>query len=224
MPLEWFARDSVVPDWLRRADTELCAILPRVWRDTDEDTLRAWLHGATSQGVTSAAVGNIGHLPLIDQSTARAYGDFGLNVTNAYSAAWLAERGLQSVCVSFELRAGQIRDMPKPLPVEAIVYGRLPLMITENRPGGVGAGDTLTDRTGAAFPLLDAYGGRTEIENSRPLWLADRRDWRKIGLSFARLRFTTETPEECARVVQGYRDGLPASGLFTRGLYERGVE
>ncbi|MBQ7680792.1 MAG: U32 family peptidase, partial [Oscillibacter sp.] len=87
VPLEWFAQDSAVPDWLRRADTELCAILPRVWRDTDEDTLRAWLHGATSQGVTSAAVGNIGHLPLIDQSTARAYGDFGLNVTNAYSAA-----------------------------------------------------------------------------------------------------------------------------------------
>ncbi|MBQ9616956.1 MAG: U32 family peptidase, partial [Oscillibacter sp.] len=165
MPLEWFARDSVVPDWLRRADTELCAILPRVWRDTDEDTLRDFLRRAASQGVTSAAAGNIGHLPLIDQSTARACGDFGLNVTNAYSAAWLAERGLQSVCVSFELRAGQIRDMPKPLPVEAIVYGRLPLMITENRPGGVGAGDTLTDRTGAAFPLLDAYGGRTEIEN-----------------------------------------------------------
>ena len=223
MPLEWFARDSAVPDWLRRADLELCAILPRVWRDTDEDTLREFLRRAVSQGVTCAAAGNIGHLPLIDQSTARACGDFGLNVTNARSAAWLSGYGLQSVCVSFELRAGQIRDMAKPLPVEAIVYGRLPLMITENRPGGV-AGDTLTDRTGAAFPLLDAFGGRTEIENCRPLWLADRDDWRKIGLSFARLRFTTETPEECARVARGYRDGLPAPGAFTRGLYGRGVE
>lgn len=217
VPLEWFGHGFAAPDWLR--DVELCAILPRVWRDRDEDALRELLRRAPVSGVVA---GNIGHLPLIEH--AAAYGDFGLNVTNAYSAAWLARHGLQSVCVSFELRTGQIRDMKKPLPFEAIVYGRLPLMITENRPGGTRSGDTLTDRTGAAFPLLDAFGGRTEIENSCPLWLADRDAWRNIGLSFARLRFTTESPAECVRVVRGYRDGLPADGAFTRGLYGRGVE
>lgn len=217
VPLEWFGHGFAVPDWLR--DVELCAILPRVWRDRDEDALRDLLQRAPVSGVVA---GNIGHLPLIEHTA--AYGDFGLNVTNARSAAWLARHGLQSVCVSFELRTGQIRDMKKPLPFEAIVYGRLPLMITENRPGGTRSGDTLTDRTGAAFPLLDAFGGRTEIENSRPLWLADRDAWRNIGLSFARLRFTTESPAECVRVVRGYRDGLPADGTFTRGLYGRGVE
>ena len=34
--------------------------------------------------------------------------------------------------MSFELRFAQIRDLKKLLPAEAIVYGRLPLMITEN--------------------------------------------------------------------------------------------
>ena len=57
-----------------------------------------------------------------------------------------------------------------------------------------------------------------------PYWLADRAEYKRLGLTFARLRFTTETPEECVRVYRGYLEGAPASGEFTRGLYERGVE
>ena len=191
-----------------------------MWRDRDESALSDALQAAKRQGVTAALAGNIGHLPLIRKNGVRAYGDFGLNVTNARSAAWLARQGLQSVCASFELRLKQIRDMKKPASLEAIVYGRLPLMITENRLNG----DFLIDRTGTAFPLLDAYGNRTEIENSRPVWLADREAWRTAGLKLARLRFTTESPDECANVVRGYLNRLPADGPFTRGLYERGVE
>ena len=145
--------------------------------------------------------------------------------------------------MSFELRFAQIRDLKKVLPAEAIVYGRLPLMITENclvqnetgcrldRQGACVPKDgpccrptVLKDRTGAAFPLLPAYGHRTEIQNSKPLYLADRPDYQRLGLSLARLRFTTETAEECVRITQNYLDGAPAAGDFTRGLYERGVE
>ena len=82
----------------------------------------------------------------------------------------------------------------------------------------------LNDRTGAAFPLLPVFGHRTEVENSKPLWLADRADYKRLGLAYARLRFTTETPEECVQVYRGYLEGTSASGEFTRGLYERGVE
>ena len=133
--------------------------------------------------------------------------------------------------------------MPKVLPAEAIVYGRLPLMITENclvqnaagcrrdREGPAVPADgpcrsqqLLRDRTGAAFPLLPAFGHRTEIQNSRPLLLADRPDFRRLGLAFARLRFTTESAAECAEIFRAYREGRPAAGDFTLGLYERGVE
>ena len=88
----------------------------------------------------------------------------------------------------------------------------------------LGQSNVLVDRTGAAFPLLPAYGHRTEIQNSRPLYLADRPDYRKLGLAYARLRFTTETAAECVSVLRNYLDGAPAAGAFTRGLYERGVE
>ena len=120
--------------------------------------------------------------------------------------------------------------MRKLLPAEAIVYGRLPLMITENCliQNSVGCRcdrpNVLNDRTGAAFPLLPAFGHRTEVENCRPLYLADRPDYRRLGLAFARLRFTTETPEECVRVFRAYRQHAAPEGEFTRGLYLRGVE
>ena len=72
--------------------------------------------------------------------------------------------------------------------------------------------------------MLAAYGHRTEVQNSKVLWLADRPDWKRLGLAFARLRFTTESPAECVRVFRGYLEDAAAPGEFTRGLYERGVE
>ena len=159
-------------------------------------------------------------------------GDFGLNVTNSEALAALAEMGLESAAVSFELRAAQIRDLAAPLPLEAIVYGRLPLMITENCLGKDAAGTcrcsrgvSLTDRTGAVFPVLPVFGCRGEVENSRALFLADKEDWRAIGLSFARLRFTTERAADCARILRRYAEGgtwTPPE--FTRGLFYRSVE
>ncbi|MCI9122338.1 MAG: U32 family peptidase [Oscillibacter sp.] len=226
VPLELLAELSALPE----AGTEWCALLPRVWRDQDEDLLRRWLDRAKDLGVTGALLGNLGHLPLVRGSGLRLYGDYGLNVFNSHALAYLRDKGLDSACLSFELRFSQMRDLQKLLPAEAIIYGRLPLMITENCLMQTRSGcrchepNFLQDRTGAAFPLLPAFGHRTEIQNSRCLWLADRRDWRHLGLAYARLRFTTESPAECVQVCRGYQEGTGAAGEFTRGLYLRGVE
>lgn len=225
VPLELMADFPALPV----GDTEWCAVLPRVWRDRDEPRLRAMLERVSKMGVRAVAVGNIGHLPLVPEGWT-AYGDFGLNVFNGRSLDYLRKKGLSSACLSFELRFAQMRDMPKVLPAEAIVYGRLPLVVTENCliQNSVGCRcdrpNFLNDRTGAAFPLLPVFGHRTEVENSKPLWLADRAEYKRLGLTLARLRFTTESPEECVRVYRGYLEEAPASGEFTRGLYERGVE
>ena len=230
-------------DALPAGNAEWCALLPRVWRDRNEGELLELLERCKSLGVTSVGLGNIGHFSLARKSGLTMYGDFGLNVFNARSLGYLRDKGLQSACLSFELRFAQIRDMAKILPAEAIVYGRLPLMITENclvqnsvgckldrngtcvpASGPCCKYHTLVDRTGAAFPLLGVYGHRTEVQNSRPVWLADRSDYRRAGLAYARLRFTTETPRECAEILRAYQEGCGAPGEFTRGLYERGVE
>lgn len=227
VPLEVLADLPVLP----RAQTRWCAVLPRVWRDRDEPLLRRWLEKARSLGVTGVLLGNLGHLPLVrDGGWEELCADYGLNVFNSRSLAYLREKGLTSACLSFELRFAQMRDLRKVLPTEAIVYGRLPLMITENCliQNSVGCRcdrpNFLNDRTGAAFPLLPAFGHRTEVENCRRLYLADKPEYRRLGLAYARLRFTTETPEECAGIYRAYLAGSPPEGAFTRGLYPRGVE
>ena len=212
----------------------LCAVLPRVWRDGDEAGFRKILE--TTPSLSAVTVGNAGHMAVVEGLPLEKRGDFGLNVFNSRAVAFWQGQGLDSVTLSFELRHQQVRQIRKCLPCEAIVYGRLPLMITENCMIGNAGGcrgdkrlcqgdNYLTDRTGARFPLLGQYGCRCEVENSRVLFLADKPEWRQAGLAYARLRFTTETPAQCDAVLRQY---LGESGDvpedFTRGLFYRGVE
>ena len=222
--------------WTAGTGTEFWAVLPRVWRDRDEPLLRSWLEAARDRGLSGVLAGNLGHLSLVRGLGLPIAGDYGLNLFNSSSLDWARAQGFGSATVSFELRSAQIRDLRKPLDTEAIVYGRLPMQITENCPtGNAGScrgekklcerGAFLQDRLGARFPLLPAFGCRCEIQNSRPLYLADRQDWRSLGLRYARLRFTVESPGECVRLFRDYAFGAESTPeAFTRGLFEKGVE
>ena len=224
--------------------THICAVLPRIFRTEDQAALRALLQ-QHRQKLSAVAIGNLGHLPIAEGLGLPLWGDLGLNLFNSESLLFWKELGLEAAAVSMELRWQQLRDLRKVLPCEAVVYGRLPLMIMENcvirnelgcRDAGRDYGDrspacrcgqenVLVDRTGAQFPLVGQWGHRCEIENSRVLFLADKPEWRQLGLTRARLRFTTEPPEECARVLQAYQgrsDYRPDQ--LTRGLFYRGVE
>lgn len=224
--------------------THICAVLPRIFRTEDQAALRALLQ-RHRQKLSAVAIGNLGHLPITEGLGLPLWGDLGLNLFNSESLLFWKELGLEAAAVSMELRWQQIRDLRKVLPCEAVVYGRLPLMIMENcvirnqlgcRDAGrdyadrspacrCGQENVLVDRTGAQFPLVGQWGHRCEIENSKVLFLADKPEWRQLGLTRARLRFTTEPPEECARVLRAYQgrsDYRPDQ--LTRGLFYRGVE
>lgn len=220
--------DGLEPTGLH-GETELCAVLPRVFRTADEQPLRAMLERHPE--VTSVAIGNLGHLPIVRGLDRTLRGDFGLNVYNSRAVKFWRDRGLSSVTVSFELRWQQVRDLAKYADCEGIVYGRLPLMITENcvTKNNVGcahgAGSVLTDRTGAQFPVQCAYGCRCEIENGKVLVLADKPEVFRCGLRYGRLRFTTEGPEACAAILRAHKAGNVTAGEdATRGLFYRGVE
>ena len=234
LPLERIREFS----WDADQDIEFCALLPRVCKDSELPALRSLLEAAKEKGCTSLAVQNVGQLPLGAETGLRLRGGFGLNIFNSRSLAQCADWGLESAAVSFELRHEQVRDLKKPLPCEAAVYGRLPLMLTENclvynalgckarnLCGPCRAGHTLTDRRGERFPILPAFGCRSEIENSKILFLADKPEYRCCGLTYAQLRFTTEEPETCVRILARYH-GLNGDTLetYTRGLFYRGVE
>ena len=213
------------------AKTGLPAVLPRVFSDNEQPEIEMLLGEAMSRGTQTVLAGNLGHLALARRLGFAVHGGFGLNAYNSKTLCALAELGVRRQTLSFEARLAQIRDMQGPLETELIVYGYLPLMIFENcairrQHGGKCScqdGVTyLTDRRGERFALLPEYGCRNTLLNSRPLCL--REDYARLGVQTARLLFTTEAPEECARIAQAFLSGEPLHGEFTKGLYKRGVE
>ena len=68
---------------------------------------------------------------LARRARMKVRGDFGLNLYNSWALATAAQTGLLSVTASFELRLSQIRDLAKCADTEMIVYGRLPLMVSD---------------------------------------------------------------------------------------------
>ena len=208
-------------------------VLPRICWDGEMDTLNAQLTACREQGISHTLVGNLGLLDVAKHLGFTLHGDFGLEVFNSHSVDAYRELGLESLTASFELKLAQIRDLSKTLPVELVAYGRLPLMVTENcamKAGAgqccCGSGNTLTDRRGAGFPVLKAWGCRNEIFNADTLFLADKAgDYLRAGVSALQLLFTTEDAQTVADMVlryQGVGNAVPAS--YTRGLYYRDVE
>ena len=209
-------------------------IFPRVSWDREKPALRKALEAAKAAGVTEALLGHIGQLALAKAYGFTPRGDFGLGWMNSLTGQELARLGFVSAMGSFEARFAQLRDLDKALDLEVLVYGRLPLMLTENcimknRGKGCHCEDTpqiLMDRKGESFPVEKAWGCRNELFNPRILWLADRKsDWSRLGAGYARLAFLRESPADCARIFTAYRTGEgTAPEGFTRGLYDRGVE
>ena len=222
----------------RDGNMEFCAMLPRICKDSELPGLLSLLEAAKGRGCASVCIQNMGQIALGEKTGMLPRGGFGLNIFNSRSLAQCRDWGLVSATLSFELRHEQVRDLKKPLPCEMIVYGRLPLMLTENclasnalgcraknLNGPCRTGHALTDRRGETFPILPAFGCRSEIENSKALFLADKPEFRRCGLAYANLRFTTERPEECVRILERYLDrneDVPRD--YTRGLFYRGVE
>ena len=243
VPVELLPQLDLAP---YRGRTDFFALLPRIYRTQDEPVLRALLEDGVRKGVTGVSIANLGHLSLVRGLDAALHGDWALNVYNSAALSFWKKEGLSSACASFELRDAQLRDLSKCLPCEAIVYGRLPLMVTENclnanesgcryfteRPASVPADGAcasapeLTDRRGERFPVLRAWGCRSEIVNGKILYLADKaRDWQSLGLRYACLRFTTESPEDCVRMLRAYQgEAVDAPENITRGLFYRGAE
>lgn len=214
-------------------DIAFGVVFPRVAWDRERDELRKQLAALREIGVTQALLGHIGQLGLARELGFVPRGDFGLGLVNDLTAQELARLGFVSATASFECRLSQVRDLSKELDTSLIVYGRLPLMLTENcilknRGKGCHCQDTpqsLRDRKGEEFPVERAWGCRNELFNARTLWLADKDDWKKAGLRYARLAFLREDAKTCARILRAYRTGEgDGPEGFTRGLYYRGVE
>ena len=163
----------------------------------------------------------------------RVFGGFRLNVFNSRSLEFFKSSGLERLELSPELNLRQLGEIKKTAPVQTMVYGRLPLMVTENciiRNGEncpCADKNTITDRMGMVFPVIkDGNRCRSVVLNCKKTFMAfDMDKIKRADIDFYRLYFTDETPAECIRVCDAF---LKNTGYrpddFTGGHYQKGVK
>ena len=153
-----------------------------------------------------------------------AHASLRFSVYNSETAAALADSGAASVCMSPELSLAAMKQLHSPVPKGAVVYGRLPLMLTLRcalSDGGHGCGNTrggaLRDRKGVTFPVTCTPRCENIVWNSVPVYMADRMDiLQNAGVTRFHFLFTTETAAECDAILRAYRDHLPPTGAVMR--------
>lgn len=221
------------PEKVAGEQTRIGVTLPRVLWDKERSDAIDKLRAIRALGVTDALAGTLGPARLAKELGFTLRGDFGLGVYNAQTLKQLKRLGFVSATASFELKLAQIRDLSKALDIEMMVYGRMPLMLTEvciikNQTGHCNCTNTntLIDRKGEHFPVFPSPGCRNEIFNSQKLFLADKAaQYQRVGVWGARLYFTTENAKECVQITQRYMDQARwTPNTYTRGLYFRDVE
>ncbi|WP_294752148.1 U32 family peptidase [uncultured Ruminococcus sp.] len=152
----------------------------------------------------------------------RLHGSFTLNVFNSYSAEYLRGLGLEDCVFSVEAALPQISAIRTELPIGAVIYGRLPLMLTRNCPikNEVGCGKCtkrLIDRTGRELPVVCSKDC-TEILNADRLCMLDRLD-EIHGISYGVIYLSDEDADSTRAALSGRKP----QGNITRGLYYRGI-
>ena len=199
--------------------------IPPVIFDTEVAAVEKMLASAKDAGATYALVGNIGHIALALRAGLTPIGDFRLNVTNSYTREQYNSLGVKHTVLSPEITLPMARDIGG----GEIVYGRIPLMLTERcfikenfgceRCGKA----SLEDRFGARFPLVREFGHRNLILNSLPTYMGDRKsELSAFGISHFHFIFSTESKKEAEGVISAFKAGA-ALGAEVRRIGNRKI-
>ena len=198
--------------------------LPPVVKDSEMDEVKRQLEKAQKLGVLYTLVGNISQIGLSLDLGMTPLGDFRLNVTNSSTRDALAELGLSHIILSPELTLPKARDIGG----SVIVYGRVPLMLTErcfikeNFGCDKCGRASLTDRRGEKFPIIREYNHRNLILNSRLTYMGDKRDeLRGAGLLASHFIFSVESAREISGAVDAFRRGAQLLGTDVRRVGRR---
>jgi putative protease len=166
--------------------------------------------------------------------------DYSFNVFNRLSMDFFMSFS-ERVTLSPELTLIEIGKLAPYDPVECIIHGFFPLMVSEHDlVGGLFPGKRpedifLKDEKGYEFPVMNDTHNRTYIMNSRELCMLDYvPDIIKAGVSYLRIEARTYNPEMTGKITRDYREAIDdavsgkksekcCTGVYTNGHYFRGV-
>lgn len=194
-----------------------------------QDKILSLLENAKNCGASFAYCGTLDGIAIAKKVGIKIMGGFSLNVYNSLSLKSLENMDLSSCVLSPEITLQKIAKLKGEIPRGIIAYGRLPLMLTRNCPAKnaktcseCNQDTVLVDRLGVKFPVT-CSNGCSEILNSRPIYLADRKNELR-NIDFLVLYFTIENSSECENIINAYKNGESFNSELTRGLYYRGIE
>lgn len=216
---------------LKKQRDRIILIPPAILREEEWKRCLEHLQFVWKAGFRILYIHNISMLNM--ELPFRKYGSFRLNVFNKLAAEFYLRNGCESITLSPELNLSQMRDIAAAFPTESIVYGRLPLMVTENciianeSACPCSEQSIITDRLGISFPVVkDDNICRSVVLNAKPIYMADKLDeLERAHIQVCHLMFTTENMSECASVCSAYFKRCADFSLrdYTRAHFYKGV-
>ena len=184
--------------------------IPPVIMEREWEEVSGLAAKARELGAEYALIGNISHVSLAKAAELTTVGDFRLNVANSACAELYASLDVDAIVLSPELTLPQARDIGGGV----ITLGRIPLMLTERCFVKENFGcdkcgrASFTDRKGAKFPILREYLHRNIIFNSAPTYMGDKKsELRAAAIAHEHYIFSSETADECAKLLVDYKRG-----------------
>lgn len=139
--------------------TEFFVWLPSITRGNYDSLMKRNLPEIIELGVDGILTGNVGTLEYVRHisSDVKLACDYSYNIFNSYTAETIYGSGADSLTLSYELTLEQIENISRVLEnkgikkdKEIVVYGRIPLMITEYCPVGAINDKSFTDRSSSS--------------------------------------------------------------------------
>jgi putative protease len=215
-------------DKFKGYQSQLFVKLPQISRSAEMKRVKKEIEELEQSEVSGYLVPQLGVAELLTDSEKLLIADYPLNTFNSYTVKHWQEEGYQSLVLSPELNLQEIKEIAKynNIDKELIVYGHLPMMITEYCPIGSVKNDFsfdkkcqgecsnrsygLLDRKGMVAPIeADRSSCTTIIYNSQPLYLIDYlAEISLAGCQSYRLDFILEEKDEVLEIIKAYQAKL----------------
>ncbi|MPN22782.1 hypothetical protein SDC9_170166 [bioreactor metagenome] len=184
--------------------------MPSIYFDSEKEAISVRTALLSASGVKDVLAGSPSYVTALAGTGMKLHGGYRLNIINSLSAEFYASAGFCDLTVSPELSDPAVSSLASPVPLAAMICGRLPLMLLQSC---VIANETgcdkrfsdpvcgascrrlfeLRDRTGARFTAVPQFGHRNAILNSQ---LSYRADTLRGRADIFTVLFTTESDSE----------------------------
>lgn len=213
-------------DELKQKGCSIYAALPAITRGNYDKLIKSKLPGIIKSGIIDGILlGNIGQLKYVkDAPGIKLRCDHSFNIFNSATLAQLHGLGVDGAVLSPELNLEHLKEMAKDsyMDKEVIVYGRLPVMVSEYCPVGCVVGKKesgkeckqspcegrydLKDRIGARFPVLcDRIDCRSTILSSDRLSIPECvGELKIIGIETFRFNIWDESNDDIDKLIKKF--------------------